>query len=48
MDLGKHSNFKFEDINLDIAKSEQKSKELLSINPKGTIPFLIFNENLFV
>jgi len=48
MDLGKHSNFKFEDINLDIAKSEQKSKEILEINPKGTIPFLIFNDKVLV
>jgi glutathione S-transferase len=46
MDVAKSSGLKFEDFNLDLTKNEQKSPKILVINPKGTIPFLLFNSDL--
>jgi glutathione S-transferase len=43
MEAGKKHDFKYEDVSLDLTKNEQKSPKILAINPKGTIPFLVFN-----
>lgn len=43
MEIGKKHEFKYEDVSLDLTKNEQKSPKILAINPKGTIPFLVFN-----
>ena len=46
MEVAKASGFKFEDFNLDLTKNEQKSPKIMVMNPKGTIPFLIFNNEV--
>jgi glutathione S-transferase len=46
MDVAKRNSFKYEDFNLDLTKNEQKSPKILAINPKGTIPFLVFNNEV--
>ena len=46
MEVAKASGFKFEDFNLDLTKNEQKSPKIMALNPKGTIPFLLFNSEV--
>lgn len=46
MEVAKASGFKFEDFNLDLTKNEQKSPKIMVMNPKGTIPFLLFNNEV--
>ena len=46
MEVSKASGFKFEDFNLDLTKNEQKSPKIMVMNPKGTIPFLLFNNEV--
>jgi glutathione S-transferase len=46
MEVAKASGFKFEDFNLDLTKNEQKSPKIMALNPKGTIPFLLFNNEV--
>ena len=46
MEVSKASGFKFEDFNLDLTKNEQKSPKIMALNPKGTIPFLLFNNEV--
>ena len=46
MEVAKASGFKFEDFNLDLTKNEQKSPKIMVMNPKGTIPFLLFNSEV--
>ena len=46
MDVAKYSGFKFEEFHLDLTKNEQKSPKIMAINPKGTIPFLVFDNEV--
>ena len=46
MDVAKKNGFKYEDSNLDLTKNEQKSPKIMAMNPKGTIPFLLFNNEV--
>ena len=46
MEVGKASNLRYEEFNLDLTKNEQKSPQILALNPKGSLPFLVFNNEV--
>lgn len=46
MEVGKASNLRYEEVTLDLTKNEQKSSQILAINPKGSVPFIVFNKEV--
>jgi len=38
---------KFEEITVDIFSGEQKSPEILKINPAGSVPFITVNGEVY-